>query len=80
MRSSRLAVYVVVIIGYLVYTSFFPDHKTVARAVSFGLIATAAVLRKIHSGKNDDILTPEPIRSLNLSQRESPADPPNNAR
>ena len=79
MRSLRVAVYVVVIIGYLVYTSFFPAHTAVARAVSFGLLATAAILRKIHSGKNDDMLAPEPIRSLNLSERESPADPQNTA-
>jgi hypothetical protein len=80
MRSLRIAVYIAVVIGYVVYTTFFPEHTTVARAVSFGLLATAAILRKIHSGKNDDILAPEPIRSLNLAQRESAADPQNTAR
>jgi len=80
MRSLRIAVYVAVIIGYIVYTTFVPEHTTVARAVSFALLAAAAILRKIHSGTNDDLLAPEPIRSLNLSQRESPADRQNSAR
>ena len=70
MRAIRIVILMAVALAYLWFTMGHPEYTWPARAVAILIIAGVGLAFRKAGAAPGDPMTPEPIQSLNLANRE----------
>jgi len=71
MRTIRLVLWFMILIGWMIAGILHPESDSTARTVVFIAGAIIEVVYRIRKKDADDTpITPEPIKSLNLTERQ----------
>ena len=70
MKTIRFVLWFAILVAYLVVTMFYPESDQTARTVCVIVGAIVETVYRIRRREPvDDPISPEPIRSLNLTKR-----------
>ena len=70
MRTARIVVILAIGVAYVFFSAGYPEYRWYARGTALlAVIAVGAAFRKAGAPAGDP-MTPEPIQSLNLADRQ----------